>query len=36
MRTGMDVLVIEDFILFKEDQKNFNDSDRWQYEFEPD
>lgn len=36
MRTGMDVLAIEDFILFKEDQPNFSDHENWQKIYELD
>ncbi len=36
MRTGMDVLAIEDFILFKSDQPNFDDKEDWQNEYELD
>ncbi|MDA0902509.1 MAG: carbamoyltransferase [Proteobacteria bacterium] len=36
MRTGMDVLVVEDFILHKEDQPNFDDKQDWQKEYELD
>ena len=36
MRTGMDVLAIEDFILFKEDQPSFDDKEDWQNEYELD
>ena len=36
MRTGMDVLVIEDFILYKDDQPNFVDGKNWQQEYELD
>lgn len=36
MRTGMDVLTIEDFILFKEDQPNFSDNENWQKVYELD
>jgi carbamoyltransferase len=36
MRTGMDVLAIEDFILFKEDQPSFDDREDWQSEYELD
>lgn len=33
MRTGMDILAIEDFILYKEDQPKFQDSQDWQKEY---
>ncbi|MES2676848.1 MAG: carbamoyltransferase [Pseudomonadota bacterium] len=36
MRTGMDVLAIENFILYKEDQPNFADQKDWQSEYELD
>ncbi len=36
MRTEMDVLVIDDFVLNKKDQPNFKDSGNWQEEFELD
>ena len=36
MRTEMDVLVIEDFILYKEDQPNFADKEDWQKTYELD
>ncbi len=36
MRTEMDVLTIEDFILFKEDQPNFSDNQNWQKVYELD
>lgn len=36
MRTGMDVLAIEDFILYKEDQPKFEDQADWQNEYELD
>ena len=36
MRTGMDVLAIEDFVLFKEDQPKFDDKEDWQSEYELD
>lgn len=36
MRTGMDVLAIEDFILYKEDQPNFDDKQDWKNEYELD
>ena len=36
MRTEMDVLVIDDFILYKKDQPDFKDSGNWQEEFELD
>lgn len=36
MRTGMDVLAIEDFVLFKEDQPDFGDDEDWQKEYELD
>ena len=36
MRTEMDVLVIEDFILYKEDQPNFADKEDWQQTYELD
>ncbi len=36
MRTEMDVLVIDDFILYKEEQPDFKDKGKWQEEFELD
>jgi len=36
MRTGMDILAIEDFILYKEDQPKFDDKEDWQSEYELD
>ncbi len=36
MRTEMDVLVIDNFILYKEEQPNFTDKGNWQEEFELD
>lgn len=36
MRTGMDILAIEDYILFKEDQPSFDDKEDWQNEYELD
>ena len=36
MRTEMDVLVIDDFLLYKKDQPDFKDSSNWQEEFELD
>jgi len=36
MRTEMDVLVIEGFVLYKKDQPTFSDSKNWQDEFELD
>ncbi len=36
MRTEMDVLTIEDFILYKEDQPNFSDQEDWQKSYELD
>ncbi len=36
MRTEMDVLVIEDFILLKEEQPNFNDKENWEKTYELD
>jgi carbamoyltransferase len=36
MRTGMDILAIEDFILYKEDQPKFEDKEDWQNEYELD
>lgn len=36
MRTEMDVLTIEDFILFKEDQPDFSDKEDWQKIYELD
>ena len=36
MRTGMDVLAIEDFILYKDDQPKFEDGQDWQNEYELD
>jgi len=36
MRTEMDVLVIDNFILYKENQPNFQDKGNWQEEFELD
>jgi len=36
MRTEMDILAIENFILYKQDQSNFNDKQDWQNEYELD
>jgi carbamoyltransferase len=36
MRTEMDVLVIEDFVLYKSDQGQFVDDLEWQKEFQLD
>jgi len=36
MRTEMDVLVIDNFLLFKSRQPNFQDKGNWQEEFELD
>ena len=36
MRTEMDVLTIEDFILYKEDQPDFSDKEDWQQIYELD
>ena len=36
MRTEMDVLVIEDFILFKEDQPPWEEKEDWRNELELD
>jgi len=36
MRTEMDVLVIDDFLLYKKNQPDFKDSSNWQEEFELD
>jgi carbamoyltransferase len=36
MRTGMDVLAIEDFILYKENQPKLDDNQDWQNEYELD
>ena len=36
MRTEMDVLVIDDFILYKEEQPEYQDKGNWQEEFELD
>jgi len=36
MRTEMDMLVIDNFILYKEEQPNFEDKGNWQEEFELD
>lgn len=36
MRTGMDVLAIENFILYKEDQAKLDDDQDWQNEYELD
>lgn len=36
MRTEMDVLAIEDFVLYKEDQPDFSDQQDWQKEYELD
>jgi carbamoyltransferase len=36
MRTGMDVLAIENFVLYKEEQPNFADQKDWQNEYELD
>lgn len=36
MRTGMDILVLENQLLFKEEQSNYNGDDSWKQEFELD
>jgi len=36
MRTEMDVLTIEDFVLYKEDQPDFSDQEDWQKSYELD
>ncbi len=36
MRTEMDILVIDDFLLYKKDQPDFKDTSNWQEEFELD
>ena len=36
MRTDMDVLVIEDFILFKEEEPQWQESNDWRDELELD
>ncbi len=36
MRTDMDILVIDNFILYKEEQPNFDDKSNWQEEFKLD
>ena len=36
MRTGIELLVLEDFLLFKSDQPKFEESDDWKKEFAPD
>jgi carbamoyltransferase len=36
MRTEMDVLAIEDFILYKDEQANFSDKEDWQKIYELD
>lgn len=36
MRTGIDILVIDNFILYKDKQPNFKDNGNWQEEFELD
>ena len=36
MRTEMDVLAVEDFLLFKEDQPTWNEDKEWMDEFELD
>ena len=36
MRTEMDYLVIEDFLLDKKDQPEWKEKDKWQEEFELD
>jgi carbamoyltransferase len=36
MRTEMDILVLEDFILFKEDQPKYKDKADWRSEFKLD
>jgi carbamoyltransferase len=36
MRTNMDVLILEDYILYKEDQPEFNENKNWQNEYELD
>lgn len=36
MRSEMDILVIDNFILYKQEQPNYEDSSQWQKEFELD
>jgi len=36
MRTEMDVLVIDDFVLYKEEQPAYQDKGNWKDEFELD
>ena len=36
MRTGMDVLVVENFILFKDQQPAWEKDDAWKQEYELD
>ena len=36
MRTEMDILVIDNYVLYKENQPNFQDKGNWQEEFELD
>ena len=36
MRTNMDVLVVGDYVLYKQKQPKFNDKGNWQDEFELD
>jgi carbamoyltransferase len=36
MRTGIDVLVVNDFIMIKNEQLNFEDSDKWMKQYELD
>jgi carbamoyltransferase len=36
MRTGIDLLILEDFLLWKSNQPNFEENDDWRNEFELD
>lgn len=36
MRTDIDILVLEDYVLFKEEQPNFEDKENWQTKYELD
>ena len=36
MRTQMDILVVENFVYFKEEQPNFDDKEKWNQVFEMD
>jgi carbamoyltransferase len=36
MRSQIDILAIEDFILYKKDQPNFNDQEKWEEKYELD